>query len=111
MIHTRKELKFYLAADMMMNIGHFKPTLADHLKNLFSPNLLSFLRCLRRTEYYTSQRGGVNRCVSVFFRQRLKKLSIKFGFSISPNSFGYGLYIPHWGTIVIVGVTELGTLH
>ena len=59
MIRSRKELKIHLEADMMINIGHFKPTLMDYVKYLFSPNLVTFLRCLRRTEYYNYQWGGV----------------------------------------------------
>lgn len=39
---------------------------------------------------------------------RFKKLSLKLGFSIGPNVFGYGLVIPHWGTIVVGDSNRIG---
>ena len=39
---------------------------------------------------------------------RLYKLSVITGISIPPNTFGKGLYIPHWGSIVVNGKARFG---
>mgnify|MGYP002623356886 CR=1 FL=1 len=36
-----------------------------------------------------------------YWHRRMNKLSLKLGFSIGPNSLGYGVVIPHHGTIVV----------
>ena len=40
--------------------------------------------------------------------RRFKKLSVRLGFSIGPEVFGYGLVIPHYGTIVVGGSNRIG---
>ena len=42
--------------------------------------------------------GGV---LFEFYKYRYSKLGLKLGFSIGYKTFGYGLVIPHYGTIVI----------
>lgn len=37
----------------------------------------------------------------IYYRIKYSKLSKKLGFSIGYNVFGYGLIIPHYGTIVV----------
>lgn len=37
----------------------------------------------------------------VYWHRRWNKLSLKLGFSIGANSLGYGVVIPHHGTIVV----------
>ena len=36
-IHSKKELRFYIAADMMMNHGKFRWSWKDRLKHLAAP--------------------------------------------------------------------------
>ena len=38
----------------------------------------------------------------------LQKYSLKLGFSIAPNVFGYGLVIPHYGIIVVGSGNKIG---
>ncbi len=40
MITSRKQLKFYLQADMMMNRGYFKVPLKKRFLQLFSPDYI-----------------------------------------------------------------------
>lgn len=40
--------------------------------------------------------------------QRFKKLGVRLGFSLGYDSFGYGLRIPHYGTIVIGSKSRIG---
>lgn len=100
MIRTKKELEFYIKADYMMNRGYFKPSIIRKLKNLISPDyIMNFLVCMRKVAYYSSiKRGGI---LLMIYKMKFKRLSLKLGFSIDPHVFGYGLVIPHYGTIVI----------
>lgn len=99
MIETKKELDFYLKTDLMMNRGAFKKSLKVRLKDIIVPDyIMEYLKCLRKAEYYKNCRGGA---LKYFYEYKLSKLEIKLGFSIAKNVFGYGLVIPHFGTIVV----------
>ena len=43
-----------------------------------------------------------------FHEIRYRKLGIKLGFSIGVNTLGYGVVIPHYGTIVVGNSNRLG---
>lgn len=109
MIHTKKELEFYIMADRMMNRGYFKPSFVQRLKNILFPDYtMQYLVAMRKLSYY-SQRGGVNHCLSkIYNKRKYDRLGIKLGFSIGYNVFGYGLVIPHHGTIVVGGNNKIG---
>lgn len=54
MISSKKELKFYIMADMMMNRGKFRWTLKDRIIHLFLPDdIMSYLKSLRYYAYYS----------------------------------------------------------
>lgn len=58
MIHSKKELAFYIKADYMMNRGYFKPSLKQRLKNIIYPDyIMQFLVAMRKVAYY-QQNGG-----------------------------------------------------
>lgn len=42
------------------------------------------------------------------YRRRLLALSERLGITIGPNCFGKGLYIPHYGSIVVNGTAKFG---
>ena len=44
----------------------------------------------------------------IYYKIKYSKLSKKLGFSIGYNTFGYGLVIPHYGTIVVGGSNNCG---
>ena len=105
MIKSKRELSFYIMADTMMNRGYFKPSFKECLKRVFiKDHILTFLKLMRKCQYY-SHRGGVK---YIYYRIRYDRLSEKLGFSIGYNSFGYGLVIPHYGTIVVGGSNKCG---
>ena len=61
MIHSKKELQFYIMADRMMNRGCFKPRIMDRLMGLLFPDLImDFLVAMRKSDYYNSGGGGQN---------------------------------------------------
>ena len=66
---------------------------------------MSFLVNLRKYEYYANNNYKFRKH---WYFYRLYWLSVKLGFSISPNVFGYGLVIPHRGTIVVGNGNKIG---
>lgn len=105
MIVSNKELKFYLMADYMMNRGRFKPSLKNRIINFFYPDdIIRFLRLMRKASYY----HNVKSYKQYFYKWLYNRQSRKLGFSIGFNVFGYGLVIPHYGTIVVGGSNRIG---
>ena len=96
MIKTKKDLKKYIAADFIMNYGDY--TLKRRIKSFLEGNLiLRYLKILRIVEYQKNNKSRFLR----FNKIRLEKLGYKTGLSIAPNVLGYGVVIPHYGTIVV----------
>ena len=56
MITTKKELEFYIQADIIMNDGGgTKSRLKDLLVGFFYPNyIIEFLKCMRKSDYYSN---------------------------------------------------------
>ena len=108
MIHNKKELKFYLRADEIMNEQVFPQS---RLKRLLTPNpIQTFLRNLRKLEFY-SYKKGQNKLYTIvwfFYKIRHHNLSIKLGFDIPINTLGYGCRIAHQCGIIINGNTKIG---
>ena len=64
-------------------------------------NLL-YLHVLRRYEFVMNcLTGWKKRFLSFFLKRRLHRLSVITGIYVPPNTFGKGLFIPHWGAIVV----------
>lgn len=105
MIKTKRELDFYIAADYIMNRGK-KPSFQQRVKELFWRDyIIEFLVLMRKVDYYYSIK---KKFYYVFFLLRFRKVSLKLNFSIDPHVFGYGLVIPHVGTIVVGEGNEIG---
>lgn len=107
-ISSSKELAFFILADRMMNRGTFKKTLFDQLKELIIPDhIMSFLYYMRKCSYY--RHGGIlSKLLYAYNMKKYCKLGEKLGFSIGCDSLGYGVVIPHYGTIVIGGAPRIG---
>lgn len=109
MIKTRRELSFYLQADRMMNRGSFKCNVKEKLCNVIFPDhIMNYLVHMRKADYYSNQSGIFSKVMSNYHRLFQRKIGIKLGFSISKDVFGYGLVIPHYGTIVVGGGNRVG---
>lgn len=68
-----------------------------------------YLKCLRKVEYLLNcKKGLLARIELKLLNMRLRKLSVLTGITIPPNTFGKGLYIPHWGSIVVNGSARFG---
>lgn len=105
MITSNETMRFYIKADRMMNRGKFTFDIKDFFKNIISPDyVMRYLKYLRKAEYF-SNRGGIMR---YFYKIKLHRLGSRIGFSIAQNVFGYGLVIPHYGTIVVGSGNVIG---
>lgn len=110
-VKTRRELRFVLQADMMMNRGRFKNSFRNIIRNFLIPDdTMSFLRVMRKLSYYNYKK---NRCALyflpyVFYLRKFYHLSVKLGFSIGYDTLGYGVVLPHHGTIVVGASNYVG---
>ena len=108
MIRSNKELHFYIKADRMMNRGCFSYSFKDKFCRLVAPDyIMNYLVALRNMEFYSLRGGVISKMLYGYYAYRHKMLGIKLGFSINENSLGYGVVIPHHGTIV-VGDNKIG---
>lgn len=104
-ITSKKELNFVIKADLMMNRGIFKKSFIDIIKDFFFPDYISqYLQAMRKCSYYKHSGGFL----FPYYYRKFRKLGLKLGFSIGYNSLGYGVVIPHYGTIVVGGSNRIG---
>lgn len=91
MITSKKQLKEYIAADYKVN--NFSKY------SRFTNSRCKFLRTLRMLEFLINTNSS--KLLIFYYRRRLSSLSEKLGITVWPNCFGKGLYIPHYGSIVV----------
>lgn len=116
MIQNKKDLHFYIAADRIMNGLPMHKSLKEQMVNIFDKpirggQIVKFLCALRHYEYYKNtlkKKTSFEAILMLCWHRRLNKLSLKLGFSIGPNSLGYGAVIPHHGTIIVNGEARIG---
>ena len=95
MIKTKEDLAFYKKQDFIANSFNARG-LGVKLR-LFNATY-KFLTLLREVEYYKNNPSVVSNIAFLYKWYRLRKISIKLGYSIPPNCFGPGLSLPHYGT-------------
>jgi serine O-acetyltransferase len=112
MIKTKKELKFYYAADLMMNRGYFKPTVIQKIMELIDPDwVIRYLRIYRKMNYLENSPSFWHKILFRINNIKKNRLGAKLGFYIG-GDYGYGLVIPHYGTVVAGGhVGNYAVLH
>ena len=64
-----------------------------------------YLKTMRKAEFYTNCRGG---WIAKLYRFKLKLLSEKSGICIPINTFGKGLGLFHYGTIIVNATAKFG---
>ncbi len=109
MIESRKELKFYIEADRIMN-GCSRRRSPNSLINriLLGGRVIDYLKAMRCYSYYKRQKGVFSKLLKRYWGFRFYRLGLKLSFSIGEDVFGYGLVIPHYGTIVVGGSNSIG---
>ncbi len=104
-IKSSQELRFCLMADHMMNRGSFKRTWSQRVKDILRPDLtIRFLRCMRKLSYYKYKRNPL----WIYYHSKYLRLGCRLGYTIGPDSCGYGLTLPHYGTLIIGDKTTIG---
>lgn len=70
-----------------------------------------FQKVLRKCEYLYNKKTNnpLYKLIKLYYANRLKKISVKLGFTIPVNCFGPGLRIMHRGTIVVNGRSKIGS--
>lgn len=92
-------------ADRMMNTGRFKPSFKQRIYELLGGGtIIRYLNHLRKTEFYQNQ----NKLLYFYHLCRYRSLGRNLGFSIGLNTLGYGVVIPHFGTIVVGSPSQIG---
>lgn len=94
-----------------MNTGKQTLDINDLIREWFNPNyILRYLKSMRYTAFLVNSNDMnlVEKLHCIIHKIRYQKLGLKLGFTIGVNSFGYGLVIPHHGTIVINSDTIAG---
>jgi len=109
MIKNKTDYIFYRESDRIIS-GRNKKTFFDGIKLFFIPDSISdFMTLLRTVEYYENcSKNILDKIKSKYFKHKFRKKSLQLGFSIPPNVFGPGLFIPHYGTIVINSKATVG---
>lgn len=92
MIESKDDFYEYVLADMKAN------KVADNFMKYFNV-IYKYLYCLRKVAYFYNTHK--NRLGLMFWELMLKHYSVQTGITIDPNSFGKGLYLPHYGYIVV----------
>lgn len=104
MIRNKEEYRLYLDADLRAaKIFEWK----WHYK--FKYEVLYFQRMLRKVEYYQNcKRNFFSRIYLIMLKYRFNKMSIQLGLTIPRNSFGPGMSIAHYGSIVVNSRAKIG---
>lgn len=107
MIQSKKDYYHYLERDKIA-LGVDRSS--SLLKEILAPNYIwKFQKNLRKVEYYKNCRlDFFGKLLHLFFKIKLRKISLRLGFSIPENVFGPGLAIVHYGTIIVNGNTKVG---
>lgn len=107
MIRSYEEYLLYLKQDRVA-LGIRQEGLTGKLKQwLFPDPIWKFERLMRRCEYLTNC-GGKRNPLLFWYRIKYRELSLKLGFSIPINTFGPGLSIVHYGTIIVNSAARIG---
>ena len=108
-IKTKKELRFFILADKIMNnLGN---GVYGKIRKLLSSDFKCrsrFLVEMRKVSYYKHQNGLINKLLLAYHYAKYEKLGLKLGFTIGCDALGYGVVIPHYGTIVVGNTNRIG---
>ena len=102
MIKTRNDLKHYINCYYTARCGFGKPTLGVRIK---TRDMMKYNVILRKAEYHINNNHIL---LSMYYRLRLLRLGVKLGWSVEPNTFGPGMCIVHYGTVVVNPNSRIG---
>lgn len=105
MIRDRKTLKEYISADKSRYIVR-RPTFLGRILNDESYFILRYLKCLRYLEYYKNTHR--KSLFYLYYELKYRYFSRKYNISITPNTVGKGLRIPHYNGGIIINCKSMG---
>ena len=102
MLRTKTELKEYITKDKIARYGTSGVPISVRIKTrkLYKYNVI-----LRKTEYHINNHHTLR---TLYYKYRLLRLGMALGWSIEPNTFGPGLCVVHYGTVVVNGNARIG---
>ena len=100
MIDCYRSLKYYIVADARSSQKKIS------VRNVISDPILRFTILMRLLEYLVNTNKP--KIVILACKFWFRRLSVRLGFSISPNIFGAGLAIVHYGLLVIHPDAKIG---
>lgn len=123
MITSKKILREYLSSDAVLypkvsqgGLGCLKNRLVTSPQST-QRKIYSYIKNLRYAEYHKCNSvlekalgiGSLYHTICLLYRYwNLRRLSFKTGFQIDPGSFGKGLMIYHYGSIVVNAAAKIG---
>lgn len=115
MIKSKQDLKFYISEDKKANLKH-PLSIGEKLYFALSPsdNIMAFryMKSLRKYEYAINckkNKGIIGKLYFIYRKLQNRRLGVKYGVAIAPNTIGYGFYIPHVvGGGIILNAKSIG---
>lgn len=113
MIKTKEDLQRYLQSDLDRYFNKQAAT-APGFRDFILRNevwyIWSYIKCLRKLEYYlnNAKPGFVYKIIRNYYILKIKRLQIKTGLGVGVNSCDEGLCIYHLGTILISDHAKIG---
>lgn len=107
MISSKKDYKSYLEHDKKALYTEDQSL----IRNIIAPYYIwEFQKRLRKVEYYKNCKLNslYGKIFYNYHKIKLRKQALKLGFSIPENTFGPGLSIAHYGTIVVNTNARIG---
>ena len=103
-IRSKADLKAFIDADMRVRDLKRLPFLYQVRKPL-----VYFTIMLRKAEYYENTKNGfLTSLMANYMKLRVKRLGMHMGLSVPLNTFGSGLFLVHWGSIVVSANANIG---
>jgi len=103
-IQSKSDLKKFIEMDLKSRGLKKLPKLYQIRKPI-----VYFTVLLRKAEYLeNTQHSFLGKLRCKVLKLRLKRLGVKLGFSITLNTCGPGLYLVHWGSVVISSLARIG---
>lgn len=106
LIRTKGDLKRVLQEDNLANQG--RCSRVDALTASESYQIRKYQKLMRLDEYYSFQKGIIQKVLSLITRRRKNKLGTRLGLFMKSGSFDGGLVIWHCGGIVVNGNAVIG---
>lgn len=102
MIKSKYDYKYYKQCDKeALEIKRKFP-------KIIGDEIWKFERLMRKYEWYENcKKGPINRIIKEILHLKYKRKSLLYGFSIPINTFGPGLRLLHFGTILINGYVKI----